>query len=163
MSEPWTLIKIDEQNRPLRFTAGTLRDFETIYARSIGQPDYPFGRLFLRLYSAETRFETMANYNLLAHLLWAGLRWRWATLTVEKVIGLIDGFEDDGGDMLADLWGPLELALGQTAIFKSMLKQAEVDKKAGAVPNEPTGLDPERTESPSKTTDSDTGTRTPSS
>lgn len=125
MAEPWTLINLDGQNRPLRFNGAAFRAFELAYARSIGAQEYPFGRVLARFYEPASKFEVITSYNLLAHLLWAGLQWRWSTLTVDKVVELLSAFEDGGGDLIADVWQPLELAWVSTGMFKRLIGRVE--------------------------------------
>ena len=131
MSEPWTLINIDGQNRPLRFNGTAFRDFEVAYARSIGVPEYPFGKVVQRLFLEATRFETLTSYNLLAHLLWAGLKWRWSTLQVDQALGLVSDFEEKGGDLIVEVWGPIEAALLGTGMFKHLIKRVDDEARPG--------------------------------
>jgi len=131
MSEPWTLINIDGQSRPLRFNGTAFRDFEVAYARSIGVPEYPFGKVIRRYFDNDTNFEVVTSYNLLAHILWAGLKWRWTTLQVEQVLTMLSEFEEGGGDLLTDVWGPLSQAWLATGMFKHLIKKAGDEARAG--------------------------------
>lgn len=131
MSEPWTLINIDGQPRPLRFNGAAFRDFEMAYARSIGVPEYPFGKVIARYFEPSTNFEVVTSYNLLAHLVWAGLKWRWQTLTVEMAMHVLSDFEEKGGDLLTDVWGPLSQAWIATGMFKHLIKRVDDEARPG--------------------------------
>lgn len=159
MSEPWTLINIDGQQRPLRFNGAAFRDFEVAYARSIGVPEYPFGKVLQRYFEPTTNFEVVTSYNLLAHLLWAGLKWRWATLSVEMVLQILSEFEERGGDLIADVWGPLSQAWLATGMFKHLIRRVDDEARPGNRAAEPT---PVGTLSPSSASRSATGTPEPS-
>lgn len=156
MAEPWTLINIDGQNRPLRFNGTAFRQFELAYARSIGVPEYPFGKVIKRFYEPETNLEVITSYNLLAHLLWAGLSWRWQTLTVEMATQLISDFEERGGDLMVDVWGPLQQAWLATGMFKHLIRKAENEARPGNSAAEPKPT--EEIPSPSSASGSATGT-----
>ena len=163
MAEPWMLINIDGQNRPLRLDGVALRDFQLAYAKSIGAENYPFGKVLARYYEQATRFEVVTDYNLLAHLVWAGLKWRWQTLTVDQVIQLLSRLEEQGHDLLAEVWAPLEQAWLATGMFKTLIKRVEADQAGGQSGNGAgaTETTPAVEPSPSPSSASAAGSTTP--
>lgn len=160
MAEPWTMLNIDGQPRPLRLNGAALSDFETTYARSIGVPEYPFGKVIKRYYDELTRFEVLSSYNLLAHIVWAGLKWRWTTLTPQVALLVISEFEEKGGDIIVDVWAVLEQAWISSGMFKHVIQRAEKEAggQRGNVQTEPEKTTETGNESPSTSSGSAAGT-----
>lgn len=156
MSEPWVQLNIDGQPRPLRFNGEAFAEFEMQYARSIGVPEYPFGKVIKRFYDQETKLEVLTSYNLLAHLLWAGLKWRWLTLTPQLVLQKISAFEEKGGNLLEEVWPVIEQAWLATGMFKHLIRRVEHEAQPGNGQTEPDKLEGE-TASASKSSGSDAG------